>query len=88
MWTYWTGECPVESRYGRSDTCLCLGVSRGCCPSSRPYVFLGYLICSAAYLTIAALALPSAPSLALLLGCATFGMVMADTTCDSLVVER
>lgn len=57
-------------------------------PCRRPFIFLGYLICAVSYLCLAALYTPSAPSLALLVGLATFGMVMADTTCDSLVVER
>lgn len=58
------------------------------CSCRRPFIFLGYLICALSYLWLAALYTPSAPSLALLVGLATLGMVMADTICDSLVVER
>lgn len=65
-----------------SDACP-LGALR-----RKPYMALGTLLSTAAYLALASLGRPSAPELGLGLCCATVGLVMADTMADALVVER
>lgn len=69
---------------------ILFGFCSDACPLAlrrKPFMVVGTLLSTAAYLALAALGRPSAPELGLGLCFATVGLVMADTMADALVVE-